>query len=385
MTLPFPQPVPTWPATGDPAAARWAQLTYTCRGASEETPSGGWQFTPTGVCTDAELARVLADLPTQLRVPRPLPRYPSAADLAAVPRRLALVASGDEAAFLVHSVPAGHDATGRPGNVFSHVLLDRQLAAALRGPEPRRPIEFWRSPQWLTPYGPEATERARCDQHRPIEPGPVVGRETVVGFLYDPHHDRVDRLADLLDSTAAALTGGPPVVLVVDDPDEGALWIGLLSFLAAPAAALRLSFSTYESFGDLLADGARSRVSVVLSEDFHVQGPGRALAALSQPDLAVLDLSARSTGPGAQGRFGPLPASSDWSDLALDLYNAGEVVLDDCLVAMDVLSAANGTGVESCPWLALALAVLHTPQLRQAWPVAEAVRSGRSANRPHRA
>ncbi|WP_308289857.1 hypothetical protein [Mycolicibacterium mageritense] len=50
----------------------------------------------------------------------------------------------------------GSDSTGRPGNVFAHVVLDRTPFAAPQ----RRPIEWWRSPQWVRPFGAAAVGRA---------------------------------------------------------------------------------------------------------------------------------------------------------------------------------------------------------------------------------
>jgi hypothetical protein len=358
---------------------RWAQLTYTSVAAGESLLNGGWQFKQSGTCTDAERARVLTRIPTHLSMPRPLPRYASDLEVALAPRRLAFVEddAADSVTFLVHTAPAGHDATGRPGNVFTHVLLDRTLTEALGRPDPTRPIEFWRSPQWLAPFGPASVQDAWCDDRRQFERGPTVNRDSIVDFLFDGQCDRVNRLADLLDATAAAMIGGPRVVLVVDNIDEGAMWIGLVSFLAAPASAARLSFSTYERAGEILSHGSLSLLCVVLSSDFHDPHADHPAAANVQSKLLFLDLSQQidnsaPAGQEAQERFGPRPTPCEWSELAVDLYNAGDVLLDDRLLDMDAIRGSH-PGTESCPWWAFALAVAREPRLRESWPVAAAV------------
>ena len=131
-----------------------------------------------------------------------------------------------------HTVPAGPDSTGRPGNVFAHAVLDRTAEA-----EPRhRPIQWWRSPRWLCPYGAAAVARAVLPDEPP-GPAAAVTKDSVVAFALDTSTWRLATLFGLLDAVAAALDGGPPVVLGVESTDAAAQWIGLVSFLMSPGTA----------------------------------------------------------------------------------------------------------------------------------------------------
>ena len=110
----------------------------------------------TGGLTAAETEQLVAGVHTVFRATDPLPDYPTPADCERGPRRLAYRPMGAESAAYWHTVPAGTDATGRPGNVFAHVILDRDAGAD----GDLRPVQRWRSPGWVRPYGAPEIARA---------------------------------------------------------------------------------------------------------------------------------------------------------------------------------------------------------------------------------
>lgn len=236
---------------------RFAQMSYTSFDTAGSV--GGWRVKQTaGDLADPEQAVLLSGVHTGLSPVEPIPSYPTLAQLQQIPRRLAYRRVNRDTACYWHTVPAGADHTGRPGNVFVHALLDR---AAGEPDAPCRPIELWRSPRWLSPYGATAVARAELPADPP-GPGGVVTRDSIVEFACDTRTWRLATLFGLLDAVAAAIDGGPPVVLGVDSVDNAAQWIGLVSFLMSPGTARMLNFSTFDRAEQL---GFATRVGQHLS------------------------------------------------------------------------------------------------------------------------
>ena len=220
---------------------RYAQMSYTSFDTAGS--AGGWRVKQTvGDLANPEQSLLLSGVHTGLNPVKPIPPYPTLEQLQQIPRRLAYRRVNRDTACCWHTVPAGADHTGRPGNVFIHALLDR---AAGEPDAPYRPIELWRSPRWLCPYGPTAVARAELPADPP-GPGGVVTRDSVVEFACDTGTWRLATLFGLLDAVAAAIDGGPLVVLGVDSVDTAAQWIGLVSFLMSPGTARMLNFSTFD-------------------------------------------------------------------------------------------------------------------------------------------
>ncbi|NLT31438.1 MAG: hypothetical protein GXX86_13490 [Propionibacterium sp.] len=222
---------------------RYGQLTYTSFDARDGNP-GGWQVKQTsGGLTRDEVQYLSARVATQLDAGAALPRFPTPEQIRALPRRMRHAAAsplGAGATATWHTAPAGFDASGRPGNVFAHVLLDRGGE-----PDPSRPILAWRSPDWLTPYGAEqvlAADLAGTERPRPGGLTP----QAVADLLFAPRSGHLAVLQVLLDATVAALDGGPMVVLGVVDPEQAAGWIAAVQLLMAPGTAARHWFSTLE-------------------------------------------------------------------------------------------------------------------------------------------
>lgn len=237
------------------AAADVGALTYSSFDRGDGV-GGGWQVKESAGLDAGEAELLRSRVQTSVELAVPLPAFPTPDDVARLPRKLVHTPLDTErgpAAAYWHTVPAGTDGSGRPGNVFAHVLLDR---APARGTV--RPIELWRSPDWLTPFGPEQVVAAQLGGA--VGPGAAASREAVLDFLLDPDHWRTGVLSVLLDAVAAALAGGARVVLGTATADEAALWIGAVSHLASPGTCLRLGFSTYERAATLATSWARGVV-----------------------------------------------------------------------------------------------------------------------------
>lgn len=320
---------------GRKAAERWAQLTYT----SFDTGSGrgGWQVKEIrGILTEAEEETLRSRIVTSFEPVDALPQFPSPDDIAAQPRRLVygpLDASGSFAYW--HAVQSGLDGTGRPGNVFSHVVLDRHPAhesAAVR------PIESWRR-GWLAPFGQQDVVAAALGVAPPLVVEPGAARAAAVAFLLDPSVWRVGVFSVLLDAVAEALRGGRPVVLVVEDPDEAALWVtGVSAFLSA-GTSRRLSFSLFERSTGLDLAFRRGVLLAAL--------PRADASALtdSQTSGAIIIDSAESPSLGDLGGADSVTARG--SRVAVTAWSAmAQVVLQDPDTALRTLSRVDAVSNE---------------------------------------
>lgn len=225
---------------------RYGQLSYTCFDAADT--AGGWQVKETNGNITADEARLLVGgVHTTLNPAGPVPRYPTLQQLRTLPRRLAYRRINANTAVYWHTAPAGRDSTGRPGNIFAHIVLDRDAA---RPGTSRRPIQLWGSPGWLTPYGDHAVAGATLPGEVPPAGGAITA-DRAVQFCCDTVTWRLGTLCGLLDAIAAGLGGGPAVVLGTETADIAAQWIGAVSFLMSPGTAGRLNFSTFDRAAEL--------------------------------------------------------------------------------------------------------------------------------------
>ena len=301
---------------------RFGQLAYT----SFDAPgtAGGWQVKQaTGDLTAAEAQILVEGVRTVLTPVEPMPTYPTPEDCERGPRRLAYRRLDAERSGYWHTVPAGPDSTGRPGNVFAHAVLDRDPDAMA----PWRPIQRWRSPHWVRPYGPAAVAGAALPEDAPL-PGDAVTRETVLSFVMDTATWRLGTLFGLLDAMVAALGGGPPVVLGVESGETAAQWIGLVSFLMSPGTAGRLNFSTFDRADQL---------ALALRGGQHLTAVPVADLGAVTADVVVIDETATLSmgelgGDPHRTAAGQAIEVTPWSAMAqvtmLDHHSAG-LVLDD--------------------------------------------------------
>ncbi|OYO18094.1 hypothetical protein CGZ93_16190 [Enemella dayhoffiae] len=301
------------------ARGRWGQLSYTSFDRMDGR-GGGWQVKDTtGGLTEQETTELHGRVQTQLDTGSELPRFPTPAEIAELPRKLLYAPAGTTAGQCAswHVAPAGNDASGRPGNVFAHVLLDRDPDCD----DPLRPVERWRSDGWLTPFGPEAVLAAELTDTEPPAPG-VLNRTTVASWLFAPRKWRMQNLAGLLDALRAALAGGPPVVLGVEDLDEGANWIAAASFAMSAGTARRLFFSTLErpsSLAETLTRGVR--LACVPASDLPALKRRQDVVLIDTTDLVELgdlDGAPHRTTRGDEIRV------TEWSVLVAELFDSAE-------------------------------------------------------------
>lgn len=213
-------------------------ITYASFATVPGNTSGGWQI---GQCEqiDPAQAEELATLaPVQLLSEEPAPRYVDDVSRRELVRRtLWTRAPGDTGDYvLVHSSPAGTDASGRSGNVFSSLYL---FAAGT--PKEVRPAELIASPSLLIPYNNEVN--LQRVENRGLTPNPRLTPARALDTLlaaHGPTHLR-DLLATALDGLALSRR-----VVIGDDPDRAGDWLTLLTYALDPASARALTWSTYE-------------------------------------------------------------------------------------------------------------------------------------------
>ena len=147
------------------------QLTFT---SFDGGGGAGWQIKESTGLSPTEIERLRAGIDARLDAGVDLPRFPSADDLEGFPRRLVFDADphhlGDGTMVWWHHAPAGVDGSGRPGNVFTHVLVGHHgpdLGDQTGTSPGARPIDWWRSPGWLTPTVRTPFAMPGCRGRRP--------------------------------------------------------------------------------------------------------------------------------------------------------------------------------------------------------------------------
>lgn len=329
---------------------RFAHLIYTSFDDGSGT-GGGWQVKDvSGGIDSAEREVLTAWVATRFDLVPALDRYPTPADIENRQRRLMYAKVSGGAAYW-HTVEAGTDGSGRPGNVFAHVVLDREIDA----PEPPfRPIEVWRSPSWLMPYGPVNTRAATVESVDLPEFGDAVTRDRVIDFLLDASVFRQNTLQVLLDAVVHSWDGGAPVVLLVEDSASAALWIGAVEYLMSPGTSRHLSWSTHDR-ADAVSESIRRKIHLTVApstERDALTGRGDIvlLDETDDPTLGLLDAEPHLTQAGTAVTVTP------WSMLA-------QAVLIDHSTALLALGTQDSIAIEAgdtglSPMWPLAMAVV---------------------------
>nr|WP_230310965.1 hypothetical protein [Corynebacterium guaraldiae] len=130
--------------------------------------AGGWGVgQKAGDITQEELAELVSFVPTSLNNGTTIPDFPSAQQRAELVRRTAVFALTPEAEKWVTmvSVPAGLDATGRGGNVFTYTSISRTGTPRRRRRSCFLPISQRRFPstRWTkSRFRPRSRRAVRC-------------------------------------------------------------------------------------------------------------------------------------------------------------------------------------------------------------------------------
>jgi GTPase-associated protein 1, N-terminal domain type 2/GTPase-associated protein 1, middle domain len=331
---------------------RFGQLTYTSVDPQDGTP-GGWQVKQQSAdLLPDELTLAMGVLSTDLQPVSTPSAFPSAQEIETMPRRMVFHVGHGKTSVLAHAVSAGPDASGRPGNVFNHAIVDREVGAALSRPDPVRPIQAWGSKDWRTPYGPELVRLDKFDDDEDAGPRPgSIDLAAVCTFL-GASDSRLDGLGALLDACRAALESGTQVVLVADDVDSGAMWLASIAFLATPQTSPRLTFNTYVRATDLSGGHLNSLLSVVLRADLDKAFP------LPHSDWLLLD--PKNQAPALNGRWTSFEGAefevSPWSQLFAAAAESQEGLASH-LGAADALSLGNPDSADASPYWSLAVSL----------------------------
>lgn len=319
----------------------WHQLTYACAEALGDR-AGGW-----GVIEETPAIPVgwrnllLQQVVTRIDEVVPTDEYAERRQVEARVRVMSFTPQLGGGAWH-HAVVAGKDATGRPGNVFTHAVATEQL-------DPRvRPVDLWAAPAWLTPFGANEVRAARL--HAVPAPNPPRGSGIELALA---HHAATEAV---LAAVTACCENDRPLVLAVATADEFVGWLTAVSRLTSHAVAARIPFTTF-----VRAAGLKDRVP-----KFEVLGVPRqdllellALAGADGP--LVLDVAALpATRDGDLWSFEgqAWQAGERWQDAFFALAERTPDEMTATLEAMDELTAYFGAMDHLSPDWPLPLAML---------------------------
>lgn len=316
---------------------RWNQLTYTSADAAGGT-RGGWGVKAvTAGAPDAVVDRLRQGVTTRIAELEETSQFASASQLEQRPHRLSYL-TVDGMPTLWHAVPAGPDATGRPGNVFTH-------AATLIVDQPElRAIEYWRSPDWLTPFGVLEVNAARLGA---LRPGSFVTRSSTLEFLAEP--DRLYSLEWLLAAVSHVFRTRRSMVLLTDTVDEAARWLSTFSYLTAPMLARRIGWATFERAEGVVRAAARGvTVICVPRADYAILVEERSDQVLLADPRWVLDDPVAGTWVNKLSQT--FPAEPAWQDAALDVLALAPEHRDGILTQMDALGRVPADEAADLPF-----------------------------------
>lgn len=318
------------------------QLTYASFDA-QGAARGGWQVKqavglPPGVTPEQIVDRVVTTLDAGVTIPA----YPTAQERQHLPRRVLFAHLGGYPAWW-SSVPAGPDASGRQGNVFTHVVV---------GAGPSRPAALVASPGWLTPFG--AAEVAAATVGPPPAPVDLAARAQY--FLDNGPGWPLGTLGVLADAVAAALTGGPVVAVLVESSAEAAEWLGALSLCCSAQTGAMISFATLERAANA-ASWAADQLNLVFLPRLDAE------AAAGLANVVVIDplgeVEVGEPGGRHQTGTGQTVTATEWSALVMDQLGITDE-LPELVTQVDWIAAQMGDSSLPPAWpLAMRAALGH--------------------------
>ena len=211
----------------------------------------GFQFVAMTPLTPSIAAEAVARYLTY-QPPPSTPAEPDGLEIAQLPVAFGHIHT-EFGAVLTHCTYSGRDYTGRPGNFFGHAVVAD--ADAMRG---TRPIEFWQAPWWVnypangtSDGGPTANlgwsgpELPLLDR---LQPGDAVDPHRVLRTLAERGEAGYRLLARIVDAALRAIDeGAGRIILISDNVDEIAMWIGAVSYSIPYSMANGLSFVTFSA------------------------------------------------------------------------------------------------------------------------------------------
>ncbi len=215
--------------------------------------AGGWGVgQKTGDITQEELAELVSFVPTSLNNGTTIPDFPSAQQRAELVRRTAVFALTPEAEKWVTmvSVPAGLDATGRGGNVFTYTSISRTGT-------PPAPATVLFSPDVPAPFSIYEVDKVQIPEEISAR-GPLHSDVLLEEFL-DGEFRHPDKLPApfkavspnpnptfnraLVSAMAKVLNSRNGLVILVAPDNQAALWIAAT---AREVGEDGFGFSTFE-------------------------------------------------------------------------------------------------------------------------------------------
>lgn len=213
---------------------------------------GGWSVGQRSArLTDEEVRKLTEQVPTRIDATVPVPQYPSADDLGRLQRRMAWTPApwpGDDRVFWFSS-PAGEDATGRAGNVFTQAHVFRGGTDDLPS---SWPSDLLFSPSLRIPFGSREVNATTVSEEVP-QPGPLADPSQLWPWIFaDGEVDRRAVLGAILDGCASGR-----MVAVACPPGDAAMWVAAACLVQSPASARDFFWSTFERGRSLATARAR--------------------------------------------------------------------------------------------------------------------------------
>ena len=269
--------------------------------------AGGWGVgAVSGDISQEQLQELVSFVPTSLNSGAPIPDFPSAQERAELVRRTAvftLTEEGEQWVTMV-SVPAGIDATGRGGNVFTYTAVSD-------GGVPPAPADVLYSPDVPTPFSIFEVDKVEIPE-KISRKGPLASDALIDDFLAGefrspaalptpfksvvPHNDAAYN-ARLVEAMAKVLSSKKKTLVILVAPEnQAAFWVAAA---AREVGALGFGFSTFEKPAAIaeLPLGTSTMVVVPESEKLRLAELTKARAIPGNPVIFELgeplpDLSA---------------------------------------------------------------------------------------------
>ena len=269
--------------------------------------AGGWGVgAVSGDISQEQLQELVSFVPTSLNSGAPIPDFPSAQERAELVRRTAvftLTEEGEQWVTMV-SVPAGIDATGRGGNVFTYTAVSD-------GGVPPAPADVLYSPDVPTPFSIFEVDKVEIPE-KISRKGPLASDALIDDFLAGefrspaalptpfksvvPHNDAAYN-ARLVEAMAKVLSAKKKTLVILVAPEnQAAFWVAAA---AREVGEPGFGFSTFEKPAAIaeLPLGTSTMVVVPESEKLRLAELTKARAIPGNPVIFELgeplpDLSA---------------------------------------------------------------------------------------------